>query len=308
MPVEIILRDPGKWTRRLQTAVNTLTELTSTLTDRAIERVPANDEFKDEARILQRQFRESIQDMEIVLKRLQATEQAEPKLTVQQNLDNMAALFRDPTPPPLEPERAPAPMPVDLPENPYEATTESEEVEQPRRSSRIAAQPQPSVYTIPEGEEGDAVWGLLMDDYRNKIGGFVPAKSRKFIMVEYLDYLSSQDYYVGDMFNTPAIAAANIGKIFFPAELFKLDAEDRNFFNAKLNWVSKHPDAKIPAGPTRAETAILNNQREANLKIFNDMLMTGRAWWPRDFVKPPTAIPYKIKDTCGPWRLRSLNG
>ena len=110
VPVEIILRDPGKWTTRLQTAVNALTELTSTLTDRAIERVPANDEFKDEARIMQRQFRESIQDMEIVLKRLRATEQAEPKLTVQQHLDNMAALFRDPTPPPLEPERAPAPM------------------------------------------------------------------------------------------------------------------------------------------------------------------------------------------------------
>ena len=172
-----------------------------------------------------------------------------------------------------------------------------------------------------------------MDDYRNKIGGFVPAKSRKFIMVEYLDYLSSQDYYVGDMFNTPAIAAANTGKMFFPAELFKLDSENRNFFNQKLTWVlkSKHPDAetyckavacalmvkdmmrvictlvyqlppilwqtgKIPAGPTRADTAMLNTQREANLKIFNDMLMTGRAWWPRDFVKPPAAIPYKIKD------------
>ena len=46
--------------------------------EQAIERVPANDEFKDEARIMQRQFRESIQDMEIVLKRLRATEQAEP--------------------------------------------------------------------------------------------------------------------------------------------------------------------------------------------------------------------------------------
>jgi len=53
---------------------------------------------------------------------------------------------------------------------------------------------------------------------------------------------------------------------------------------------------KIPAGATGVDTKMLNNQRESNLKIFNDMLMTGRAWWPRDFVKPPTAIPYKINN------------
>ena len=42
------------------------------------------------------------------------------------------------------------------------------------------------------------------------------------------------------------LAAANTGKIFFPAELFKLDAENRDFFSQKLNWVlkSKHPDAE----------------------------------------------------------------
>ena len=223
---------------------------------------------------------------------------------------------------------------TDLSPDPFMAISEGDYEEvQPRRSGRIAAQPQPESYTIPEGADGDAVWGVLMDQYREKIGQFVPAKNRKFIMMEYLDYLSRQDYYVGDMFNTQAIATINTGKIFFPAELFKLDAEDRNFFNAKLNWVlkSKHADAetyckaiacalmvkdmmrvictlvyqlppslwqtgKIPAGKTRADTAILNNQREANLKIFNDMLMTGRAWWPRDFVSIPTGIPYKIKD------------
>ena len=53
---------------------------------------------------------------------------------------------------------------------------------------------------------------------------------------------------------------------------------------------------KIPSGPTRADTATLDAQREANLNMFQKMLLTGRAWWPRDFVKPPTAIPFKLKN------------
>ena len=51
-------------------------------------------------------------------------------------------------------------------------------------------------YEFPEGPDGDVMWGLLMDQYREKIGSFIPARRRKYIIREYLDFLGSNDYYI----------------------------------------------------------------------------------------------------------------
>ena len=322
-----------KWTEELAQAQQTLINL------REIALRSRRDDMKEAREVLETMvvnWDETIEGIAWVLERLQSEDfTRERAMTMEpppMHQEAEVASIKE------EPEDSRATSPIL--NNPYVATVDEDEQDegtQPRRSARIAAQPaQGYVDAFPRGHAGDVLWGQWIDQYREKIGGFIPAPFRKGFMTNYLDYLSPQDHYIGRMFNLPSVGHAPL--LFFPNELFKLDEDNRQFFARKLQFViSGEPDAEtyckaivcalmvkdmmrvvctlvynldeglwqtgkvsVREGDTKAELAAETNRRRRTIEVFNNLLM-ARDWWPKDFVNPPTAIPYRI--TTNLWTM-----